>query len=82
MRIITLYDVFEFLRKPVGLFILGLLSTLLAFNTGIKYARRTVEVHSITHHLAFIEIAGQEHMYELDWSVNEPITWNDTRFGR
>ncbi len=75
--VITCKDVMEFLRKPVCLFILGVIMSLLAFNTGLHYARQTVEVHSITKHLAFIEIAGEEHMYELDWSEPEPMRWED-----
>jgi len=51
------------------------LATLLAFNAGLRYARANVEVHSITRYLAFIEIAGQEHIYELDWEEPEPIYW-------
>lgn len=75
MKIIELHDIMEFLRKPIALFMLGLMACIAAFNIGLQYARHNVEVHSITHNLAFIEIAGEEHMYELDWSEPEPISW-------
>ena len=74
-RIIGFRDILHFLRKPLGLFICGILACALAFNAGLRYARASVEVHSITRYLAFIEIAGQEHIYELDWEEPEPIYW-------
>jgi len=74
-RIIGFRDILSYLRKPLGMFICGVLATLLAFNAGLRYARANVEVHSITRYLAFIEIAGQEHIYELDWEEPEPIYW-------
>jgi hypothetical protein len=76
-RIITMRDILEFLRHPIGLFICGILACLLAFNLGIQYSRMNVEVHSITRHLAFIEIAGEEHMYQLDWEEPEPMYWGN-----
>lgn len=79
MKIITMHDILNYLHKPVVMFILGVIACSIAFCTGIKYARNTLEVHSITHHLAFIEIAGEEHMYELDWSEPEPLYWSGTR---
>ena len=77
-RIIGFRDILNLLSSPVGRFICGILCCMLAFNVGLRYARATVEVHSITNNLAFIEIAGQEHMYELDWSEPEPIVWEST----
>lgn len=79
MKIITVYDILDFFRKPVVMIIAGILCCLLAFNTGIQYARYHVEVHSITRSLAFIEIAGEEHMYELDWTEEEPMFWFGTK---
>jgi hypothetical protein len=76
-RIIGFRDILGFLCTPIGRFICGVLCCLLAFNAGLRYARASVEVHSITRHLAFIEIAGQEHMYRLDWEEPEPMYWGN-----
>lgn len=75
--VLTLYDIFLYLKRPAFVLIFGIIATWLAFNTGIAYARRNVQINSITHNLAFIEIAGEEHMYELDWWEDEPIVWNN-----
>lgn len=74
-RIITMQDVLHFLRTPLCIFICGILASVMAFNAGIKYSRMHLEVHSITRNLACIEIAGEEHMYELDWIEPEPLFW-------
>ena len=79
MKIITLHDILDYLRKPISMFILGIIACALAFNTGIQYARHKVEVHSIVHNLAFIEIAGEEHMYQLDWTEPEPLYWTNNK---
>ena len=76
-KVITVREIMNFLRKPLCVFICGVLACMLAFNLGIKYSREHLEVHSITHNLAFIEIAGEEHMYELDWTEPEPIYWGN-----
>lgn len=76
-RIITDQEVLDFIKSPLCIAICGIIACLIAFNTGIQYARRTVEVHSIVQHLAFIEIAGEERMYELDWCESQPIEWNN-----
>lgn len=73
--IITGKDILRWFSSPLGLFICGIICSAIAFNTGIKYSQRHVKVNSIIQHYAFIEIAGQEHMYELDWTEPEPIHW-------
>lgn len=73
--VIGFRDIWEYLQRPLWVFMFGLLACLLAFNAGIKYSRANLEVHSITRNLAFIEIAGEEHMYELDWCEPEPLFW-------
>jgi len=74
--IIGFRDILAFLSRPIPMFILGLIACIMAFGAGIKYSRSHLEVHSITRNLAFIEIAGQEHMYELDWCESEPMYFN------
>lgn len=76
-RVLENEDIAEFLRKPLCLLVFGIIATIMAFNAGISYSRKHVEVHSITHHLAFIEIAGERNMYELDWTEPEPIVWQN-----
>ena len=73
--VLTGKDILHWFNTPVGIFICGIICCLLAFSTGIKYARKHVEVHSIIQNYAFIEIAGQEHIYELDWTEEEPLRW-------
>jgi len=74
--ILTFSDILHYLRHPLFVLLFGAIASWLAFNTGIDYARHHVQVNSITHHLAFIEIAGEEHLYELDWWEETPIYWN------
>ena len=78
--IITMKDIFEFLRKPICLFILSIILSYLAFQNGINYARCHVEVHALTRYTASIEIAGETHLYASDLVPEEPILWSSTRF--
>lgn len=75
--VIGFRDIANFLRRPIPMFILGLIACIMAFNMGIKYSRAHLEIHSITHNLAFIEIAGEENMYELDWYEPETLYFNN-----
>ena len=75
-KVITTRDILRYLKHPLFILLFGAFATWMAFNTGINYARHHVQVNSITHNLAFIEIAGEEHLYELDWYEDEPIYWN------
>ena len=64
-RIITEQDFFNFIRKPVVLFIAGVLACLFAFGCGVRYARSSTKINSIVYDLAFVEIAGWEGVYDL-----------------
>ena len=78
--IITMKDIFEFLRKPICLFVLSIIISYFAFQNGIEYARRHVEVHALTKHTASIEIAGETHLYTSDLAPEETILWSSTKF--
>lgn len=75
--VITGKDILRWFNSPIGIFICGIICCLIAFNTGIKYSQRHVKVNSIIQRYAFIEIAGQEHRYELDWTEEEPMYWGN-----
>ena len=75
-RVLTLKDIWEYMRRPAWLLLFGILASYMAFQAGINYSRQHVQVNSITRNLAFIEIAGEEHLYELDWTEETPIYWN------
>jgi len=65
--VLSLSDLLSYLRHPIALFVLGILISVFAFNTGLQYARHHVEVNTIYQNFAYIEIAGEEHVYQLDW---------------
>ena len=75
-RVITTADILHALKHPIAIFLFGILASYIAFQAGINYSRQSLEVHSITRNSAFIEIAGQENLYELDWTEEAPIYWN------
>lgn len=64
--VITGKDILRWFNTPIGILICGIICSIIAFNTGIKYSQNHVKVRSVTSYYAFIEIAGEERMYARD----------------
>lgn len=70
-RIISEQEVLDFIKSPLGIAICGIIATLMAFLSGIAYARNTAELVYSHEDFCSLRIGGVQETFWED-SVNFP----------